>query len=121
MIKFLDAKSKNNQKNLINFLDSRRSGKNIESAALEACRMRFRAIIMTSLSTMIAMLPLLIGNIGPGAGEGIRLAVGCTIFGGMLISTFLTLFTTPVFYLLLCKNSKRMDEIDIQLSKEFSK
>jgi len=49
------------------------------------------------------------------------LAVGCTIFGGMLISTFLTLFTTPVFYLLLCKNSKRMDEVDIQLGKEFSK
>ena len=56
--------------------------------------------MMTSLSTLIAMVPLIVGNIGPGAGEGIRLAVGCTIFGGMLISTFLTLFTTPVFYLL---------------------
>ena len=65
-----------------------RAGKNIRSAALEACRRRFRAIIMTSLSTMIAMVPLLIGNIGPGAGEGSRLAVGATIFGGMLISTF---------------------------------
>ena len=69
----------------------RRAGKNIQSAALEACRRRFRAIIMTSLSTMIAMVPLLIGNIGPGAGEGSRLAVGATIFGGMLISTFFTL------------------------------
>jgi len=69
----------------------RRTGKNIESAALEACKRRFRAIIMTSLSTMIAMVPLLIGNIGPGAGEGSRLAVGATIFGGMLISTFFTL------------------------------
>ena len=58
----------------------RRSGKNIRSAALEACKRRFRAIIMTSLSTMIAMVPLLIGNIGPGAGEGSRLAVGATIF-----------------------------------------
>ena len=76
----------------------------------------------TSLSSLNSIsLPLIVGNIGPGAGEGIRLAVGCTIFGGMLISTFLTLFTTPVFYLLLCKNSKRMDEIDIRLSKEFSK
>ena len=44
--------------------------------------------MMTSLSTLIAMVPLIVGNIGPGAGEGIRLAVGCTIFGGMLISTF---------------------------------
>ena len=96
-------------------------GKNVENAIVESCKRRFRPIMMTSLSTLIAMVPLIVGNIGPGAGEGIRLAVGCTIFGGMLISTFLTLFTTPVFYLLLCKNSKRMDEVDIQLSKEFSK
>ncbi len=99
----------------------RGKGKNVESAIVESCKRRFRPIMMTSLSTLIAMVPLIIGNIGPGAGEGIRLAVGCTIFGGMLISTFLTLFTTPVFYLLLCKNSKRMDEVDIQLNKEFSK
>ena len=96
-------------------------GKSVESAIVESCKRRFRPIMMTSLSTLIAMVPLIVGNIGPGAGEGIRLAVGCTIFGGMLISTFLTLFTTPVFYLLLCKNSKRMDEVEIQLNKEFSK
>ena len=40
---------------------------------------------MTSLSTMIAMIPLVVGNIGPGAGEGSRLAVGATILGGMTI------------------------------------
>ena len=54
----------------------RTTGKNIESAVKEACNIRFRPIMMTSLSTMIAMLPLVIGNIGPGAGEGSRLAVG---------------------------------------------
>ena len=99
----------------------RRAGKNIQSAALEACRRRFRAIIMTSLSTMIAMVPLLIGNIGPGAGEGSRLAVGATIFGGMLISTFFTLYVTPAMYVLLTKNTKRIDAIDIQLSKELKR
>ena len=99
----------------------RRAGKNIQSAALEACRRRFRAIIMTSLSTMIAMVPLLIGNIGPGAGEGSRLAVGATIFGGMLISTFFTLYVTPTMYVLLTKNTKRIDAIDIQLSKELKR
>jgi len=99
----------------------RRTGKNIQSAALEACRRRFRAIIMTSLSTMIAMVPLLIGNIGPGAGEGSRLAVGSTIFGGMLISTFFTLYVTPTMYVLLSKNTKRIDAIDIQLDKELKK
>ena len=99
----------------------RRSGKNIQSAALEACRRRFRAIIMTSLSTMIAMVPLLIGNIGPGAGEGSRLAVGATIFGGMLISTFFTLYITPAMYILLTKNTQRIDVIDIQLNKELKR
>jgi len=99
----------------------RRAGKNIQSAALEACRRRFRAIIMTSLSTMIAMIPLLIGNIGPGAGEGSRLAVGATIFGGMLISTFFTLYVTPAMYVLLTKNTKRIDFVDLQLNKELKR
>ncbi len=99
----------------------RRDGKNIRSAALEACRRRFRAIIMTSLSTMIAMVPLLVGNIGPGAGEGSRLAVGATIFGGILISTFFTLYVTPTMYVLLTKNTKRIDAIDLQLSKELKR
>ena len=99
----------------------RRAGKNIQGAALEACRRRFRAIIMTSLSTMIAMVPLLIGNIGPGAGEGSRLAVGATIFGGMLISTFFTLYVTPTMYVLLTKNTKRIDAVDLQLSKELKR
>ena len=93
-------------------------GKNIESAIKEACELRFRAIIMTSLSTMIAMLPLVIGNIGPGAGEGSRLAVGSTILGGMIISTFFTLYVTPTMYLALAKNTKRIDAIDIELKKQ---
>ena len=99
----------------------RRAGKNIQSAALEACRRRFRAIIMTSLSTMVAMVPLLVGNIGPGAGEGSRLAVGATIFGGMLISTFFTLYVTPTMYVLLTKNTKRIDAVDLQLNKELKR
>ena len=93
-------------------------GKNIENALKESCYIRFRPIIMTSLSTMIAMIPLVIGNIGPGAGEGSRLAVGCTILGGMLISTFFTLYVTPVMYLTLAKNTKRIDSIDIELKKQ---
>ena len=99
----------------------RKTGKNIQSAALEACRRRFRAIVMTSLSTMIAMIPLLIGNIGPGAGEASRLAVGSTIFGGMLISTFFTLYVTPAMYVLLAKKTKRIDAIDLQLNKELKR
>ena len=96
----------------------RTKGKNIEAAVKEACNIRFRPIIMTSLSTMIAMMPLVIGNIGPGAGEGSRLAVGSTILGGMIISTFFTLYVTPAMYLALAKNTKRIDSVDIELKKE---
>ena len=96
----------------------RTKGKNIETAVKEACSIRFRPIIMTSLSTMIAMMPLVIGNIGPGAGEGSRLAVGSTILGGMIISTFFTLYVTPAMYLALAKNTKRIDAVDIELKKE---
>ena len=96
----------------------RTKGKDIVDAVKEACNLRFRAIIMTSLSTMIAMLPLVIGNIGPGAGEGSRLAVGSTILGGMIISTFFTLYVTPAMYVALAKNTKRIDAVDIELKKQ---
>ena len=99
----------------------RATGKNIISAVREACLIRFRPIIMTSLSTMIAMLPLVIGNIGPGAGEGSRLAVGSTILGGMIISTFFTLYVTPTMYLALAKNTKRIDSVDLELRRELFK
>ena len=93
-------------------------GKNIETAVKESCEMRFRPIMMTSISTMIAMIPLVIGNIGPGAGEASRLAVGSTILGGMIISTFFTLYVTPTMYLALAKNTKRIDAVDIELKKQ---
>jgi len=96
----------------------RATGKNIESSIKEACDLRFRPIMMTSISTMIAMLPLVIGNIGPGAGETSRLAVGATILGGMIISTFFTLYVTPTMYLTLAKNTQRIDAVDIELKKQ---
>ena len=99
----------------------RTTGKAIEISIKEACDLRFRPIMMTSLSTMIAMMPLVIGNIGPGAGEASRLAVGATILGGMIISTFFTLYVTPTMYLALAKNSKRIDSVDLELKRELSK
>ncbi len=94
----------------------RTTGVKIHDALIKACKL----IIMTSLSTMIAMLPLVIGNIGPGAGEGSRLAVGSTILGGMIISTFFTLYVTPTMYLALAKNTKRIDAVDIELKKQLN-
>ena len=96
-------------------------GKKIENAVKEACSLRFRAIIMTSLSTMIAMIPLVVGNLGPGAGEGSRLAVGSTILGGMIISTFFTLYVTPTMYIALAKNTKRIDAIDLELNRQLKR
>ena len=96
----------------------RTAGKNIETSIKEACDLRFRPIMMTSISTMIAMVPLVLGNIGPGAGEASRLAVGATILGGMIISTFFTLYVTPTMYLALAKNTKRIDSVDIELKKQ---
>jgi hydrophobe/amphiphile efflux-1 (HAE1) family protein len=96
----------------------RAEGKNIETSIKEACDLRFRPIMMTSISTMIAMIPLVIGNIGPGAGETSRLAVGATILGGMIISTFFTLYVTPTMYLTLAKNTKRIDAVDVELKKQ---
>ena len=98
----------------------RTTGAKLENAIKEACKLRIRPIIMTSLSTMIAMLPLVIGNIGPGAGEGSRLAVGSTILGGMIISTFFTLYVTPTMYLALAKNTKRIDAVDLELKKQLN-
>ena len=99
----------------------RTTGKSIDVAVKKACSVRFRPIIMTSLSTMIAMLPLIIGNIGPGAGEGSRLAIGSTILGGMIISTFFTLYVTPSMYLAMAQKTKRIDFVDLELKKELSK
>ena len=99
----------------------RTTGKSIEIAIRDACAVRFRPIIMTSLSTMIAMMPLVIGNFGPGAGEGSRLAVGSTILGGMIISTFFTLYVTPSMYLAFAKNTKRIDAVDLELKKQLIK
>ena len=98
----------------------RTSGNDITRSIMESCKLRFRPIIMTSLSTMIAMIPLVIGNFGPGAGEGSRLAIGATILGGMLISTFFTLYVTPTMYLTLAKNTKRIDAVDIELKKNLN-
>tara|TARA_Y100000590_G_scaffold151491_1_gene174061 strand:+ start:2137 stop:5247 length:3111 start_codon:yes stop_codon:yes gene_type:complete len=98
----------------------RTKGKDVENAVKEACSLRFRPIIMTSVSTMIAMIPLIVGNFGPGAGEGSRLAVGATILGGMFISTFFTLYITPTMYLALARNTKRIDAVDIELKKQLN-
>ena len=70
------------------------------AAALEACRLRLRPIVMTSVAFIAGSVPLLLGH---GAGSEVRAATGVTVFSGMLGVTLFGLFLTPVFYVTLRK------------------
>jgi multidrug efflux pump len=73
-------------------------GRGIMAAALEACRLRLRPILMTSIAFIMGVLPLVFSH---GAGAEMRHAMGVAVFSGMLGVTFFGLFLTPVFYVLL--------------------
>jgi multidrug efflux pump len=73
-------------------------GRSIVAAALEACRLRLRPILMTSIAFIMGVLPLVFSH---GAGAEMRHAMGVAVFAGMLGVTFFGLFLTPVFYVLL--------------------
>jgi multidrug efflux pump len=73
-------------------------GKSVVEAALEACRMRLRPIVMTSIAFIAGSVPLLLVH---GAGSEVRAATGITVFSGMLGVTLFGLFLTPVFYVAL--------------------
>jgi hydrophobe/amphiphile efflux-1 (HAE1) family protein len=96
----------------------RKEGKKFEVAIIDAATIRLRPILMTSLSTVFGVLPLIIGT-GPGAAS--RLTVGITIFGGMLFSTFFTLYVIPTIYSIIGKNTQRIDAVEIELNKQLKK
>ena len=96
----------------------RKEGKTLEIAVFEAAAIRLRPILMTSISTIIGVLPLII-SFGPGAAS--RLTVGITIFAGMMFSTFFTLYVIPVIYTIIGKNTKRIDSVEIELNKQLKK
>ncbi len=73
----------------------RQAGKSAFDAALEAARLRFRPIIMTSLAFILGCVPLAIST---GAGSGSRVSIGTAVVGGMVAATFLAVFLIPLFY-----------------------
>ncbi len=79
-------------------IEAQRQGLSPEAAIVEASVLRFRPIVMTTLAALFGAIPLVLEG---GAGAELRLPLGITIIGGLLISQLLTLFTTPVIYLAL--------------------
>ncbi|WGV27629.1 efflux RND transporter permease subunit [Halotia branconii] len=83
----------------------REQGFSITKAAIEASQERLRPILMTAFSTLLGIFPLAIAT---GAGAGSRQSLGTTVFGGMLIATFLSLFVVPVLYIVIKSTTERV-------------
>ncbi len=99
------------KKNAIMMIDfaivaERTQGKTPEEAIYQACLLRFRPIMMTTMAAMLGGVPLAFGN---GTGSELRKPLGVTIVGGLIVSQCLTLFTTPVIYLFFDNLRQRME------------
>ena len=98
------------KKNAIMMIDfaldaERTEGKAPRAAIHQACLLRFRPILMTTMAALLAALPLMLGN---GTGSELRRPLGVAIVGGLIVSQVLTLFTTPVIYLMFDRLAARL-------------
>jgi multidrug efflux pump len=79
-------------------------GRSLTDAAIEACRMRLRPIIMTSLAFVLGVVPLAIST---GAGSGSQHAIGTGVIGGMITATVLAIFWVPLFFVTVSSMGRR--------------
>ncbi|MGV2831764.1 efflux RND transporter permease subunit [Myxosarcina sp. GI1(2024)] len=82
----------------------REQGFSITKAALEAAQQRLRPIIMTAISTLLGIFPLVVAT---GAGSASRQSLGTAVFGGMVIATVLSLFIVPILYIIVAKQLRK--------------
>ena len=99
------------KKNAIMMIDfaldaERKEGKSPREAIYQACLLRFRPILMTTMSALLSALPLMLGT---GVGSELRHPLGITMVGGLIVSQALTLFTTPVIYLWFDRLARRAE------------
>jgi multidrug efflux pump len=100
------------KKNAIMMIDfaldaERKEGKPPREAIYQACLLRFRPIMMTTMAALLAALPLMLGW---GVGSELRHPLGITMVGGLILSQMLTLFTTPVIYLAFDSLARRVEK-----------
>ncbi|MEM9088643.1 MAG: efflux RND transporter permease subunit [Cyanobacteria bacterium P01_F01_bin.53] len=91
----------------------REQGRSIPDAALEAAQQRMRPILMTAISTLSSIFPLVIAT---GAGAGSRQSLGTAVFGGMLVATFLSLFIVPILYIIIKQLTDRGDRYNKRIA-----
>ena len=106
------------KKNAIMMIDfaldaERREGLPAREAIYQACLLRFRPILMTTMAALLSAVPLMLGT---GMGSELRNPLGVTIVGGLIVSQVLTLFTTPVIYLMFDRIAARFGEKGAELA-----